>query len=377
MMYENQRSFSGNLHALRGLAAVSVVIFHAEYIGSKLNVGYLGIVDQLGAGVTLFFILSGFSLALSNYDKTELPGWLRGYAIRRMARIVPVWVLFVLIHLVFQFHTYGKTYNKPTIISNVIPVYSLVPGRHESIVWAGWTIGVEVLFYILLPFLLVLNRHNTMLWFAALVAAMYLSIGFSEFSPSGLTPSYYYMAFQHQLFVFILGSTIYFVTLWARQTGRENGALALFLAMAILGFSWWTMAVYRVPGFALGSWALAVKALSLGGAVAVFYLAQDRVNIFNSGTKFLGDKSYTIYLAHPIVVAMTKPLYKWISKVITIPELSFLAYSSVVLVITFGVAAIISNTVEEPIYKWGCKLARRAGREESTGSESKQPLAAP
>jgi len=97
-MYQQQAKFSGNLHALRGLAAVSVIFYHAKGMNPVItDVGWMSFVSQFGAGVTLFFVLSGFSLSLSNYQHIDKVGWLRGYSIKRIARIIPVWYAFIAI----------------------------------------------------------------------------------------------------------------------------------------------------------------------------------------------------------------------------------------------------------------------------------------
>ncbi|MBC7284272.1 acyltransferase family protein [Hoeflea sp.] len=120
-MYGENRRFSGNLHALRGLAAVAVVFYHVKSIG-LVDTGSLKIVHFLGSGVQLFFILSGFSLALFNFERVDKIGWLRGYALRRMGRILPLWWLFIAIPIVFQGIWHDKSYNWATVLYFVVPM---------------------------------------------------------------------------------------------------------------------------------------------------------------------------------------------------------------------------------------------------------------
>jgi len=350
-MYDMQRNFSGNLHALRGLAAAVVVFFHAKFMPPVIDVGKLNIVDQFGAGVTLFFILSGFSLCLSNSNKVENKNWLRGYTIKRVARILPVWYMFVGIHFFYHWVKYGLIHPFHEVLYHLIPFYPLIAGGHESFVWAGWTIGVELMFYLLFPFLLVCFRDKILIWLVALVGAILVSVNFTDFAPSDLKQSYYYMAFPVQGFVFVMGCFLYFLT--EKISHLKNRTLFGFIIglVSVVAFVCWYLIVAK-PGFIpIGRWSLFVKAVALGCFTSFAYLnLGNKINLLNPVTKFLGDKSYTIYLMHPIIAAETKRFYPFIHNNVNITELSFLIYCVLVFIITCILATIISNLIEAPVY---------------------------
>lgn len=71
--------FSGNLQALRGLAAASVIFFSCQSNERQLDLNNLYIVGQFGAGATLCFFLSSVFLSLSNICGLDRKDWLCGY----------------------------------------------------------------------------------------------------------------------------------------------------------------------------------------------------------------------------------------------------------------------------------------------------------
>ena len=359
-MYEHQKTFSGNLHALRGLAATSVVFFHAKNMSPAIDVGYLSIVQQFGAGVTLFFILSGFSLSLSNYKKIGQADWLHGYAIRRVARIFPIWYFFVLFTFFFHWWKYGLVYPFSDLIYHIIPFYVFIPGGHTSFVWAGWTIGVELLFYLFFPYLLIFAKTRILAWSGILVGAILLSLNLREFAPEGLSSSFYYMTFANQAFVFVLGCLLFFVSRRVKETNFQRLYTYVIGGISVLSFAWWGATVLNPVDFSMHPYGLIVKAAALGCLTAFLYLSEEpKRSLYNPVTKFLGDKSYTIYLAHPIVVSLTKRFYPRINEIFPINEMAYLAYTSLVLALTFMVAALISTYIEEPLYIYGRRLAKR------------------
>src|SRR5258708_4971841 len=80
------------LTSLRFIAAFYVFLFHVDTHFGGLPVGWVGkaIIRHGAVGMALFFVLSGFVLA---YTYTSRPERLGTYTRRRMARIVPIYVL--------------------------------------------------------------------------------------------------------------------------------------------------------------------------------------------------------------------------------------------------------------------------------------------
>lgn len=177
---------TGDIPALtmaRFLAALGVVWYH--FLRDSLPDGVIRNAVASGyCGVPFFFILSGFILTFV-YSGRQIrgPGMLRDFALRRFARIYPVyafaWLLFGAWTLVNALHAslplayVGK-------LSAVFGSLSLglvqawVPGAAERWNWPGWSLSVEALFYALFPLLLVavsrLSRASVAGWLIAALA---------------------------------------------------------------------------------------------------------------------------------------------------------------------------------------------------------------
>ena len=310
-MYQGQSKFSGNLHALRGLAAVAVIFYHAKGMNPVIaDVGWMSFVSQLGTGVTLFFVLSGFSLSLSNYNHIDKAGWLRGYSIKRIARIMPVWYAFIAI--TWLNHLFHIHYKLPAdnVLFSIIPFYSIIPGREQGMVWAGWTIGVELMFYMIFPILIVLFRNNLKAWGLALVGLIFISLRLRAYAGPDATAHFVQNSFPRQAFIFILGCFLYFLTQRALEKGRSHLLAAVMFVLAAVCFYMWA-------GFFKGwvryhyDWLLVIQAFALGFLTVFLFISPKlhvlpKPNLYNPVTKFFGDKSYTIYLSHPIIISWTR-----------------------------------------------------------------------
>jgi peptidoglycan/LPS O-acetylase OafA/YrhL len=174
---------------LRALAALSVLGLHVWYASGRpqldtpagpfattlLAAGYVG--------VDFFFVLSGFVMFLPVCLNRGEFGAVRTYALRRAARILPLyWATLVvsilglrlfttdpqasahlganlLLHLTFFFHP-------------IAPLVGLLEGFGANPV--VWTLSLEVLFYLLLPVIAVRFHRRPELWFGILVAISFL-----------------------------------------------------------------------------------------------------------------------------------------------------------------------------------------------------------
>src|SRR4051794_1450095 len=136
------------IEPLRGLAAMSVLVFHAGMFSAALHHGgwWDPLVGHLQAGVPIFFVLSGFLLyrpfVAARADARPAPQIGR-YAARRIARIVPAyWVALALVSLLPQIHLVGG----PLIYFGFLQTYFPSLEVNAGIAPA-WSLCVEVSFY--------------------------------------------------------------------------------------------------------------------------------------------------------------------------------------------------------------------------------------
>ena len=151
------------LDGLRGVAILLVVAFHALYTNPAQ-----GLVAQLAGyiiaagwmGVPIFFVLSGFLISYPLFQKrqTNLQFWYqRGYAWRRMGKILPPFYLSILVFIGF----YWWQYHDPAYLNSAWK-WALGLGNFMTIspYFNGvyWSLLVESHYYIVLPLLFWLTR---------------------------------------------------------------------------------------------------------------------------------------------------------------------------------------------------------------------------
>src|SRR3954451_23805604 len=93
------------IDVLRGFAAISVLVYHViahfDWIGFKTS-GPLVWFRISWMGVDLFFVISGFVIALSAFARLQQGGlvdfW-RSFSLARLARIAPLYYLTCLIFM--------------------------------------------------------------------------------------------------------------------------------------------------------------------------------------------------------------------------------------------------------------------------------------
>jgi exopolysaccharide production protein ExoZ len=158
-----------NIYALqiyRGLAAFSVVLFHAE--GIILNWSGEGYFTWGFYGVNLFFVLSGFIICLIHYDDIGKPQKATSYLNKRFSRIYPVyWIVFIVSYFVFF-----REKNIP-IYHLIDSIFILKISRFDKIVPVAWTLSYEILFYAVFFVLIMSRKVGLMILFAWISLILY------------------------------------------------------------------------------------------------------------------------------------------------------------------------------------------------------------
>lgn len=150
-----------NLDKLRGLAALSVVLYHVIELTHWTNYPASGLFfwGRVGwMGVDLFFVISGLVITYSAWSLYQTHGvdWKSHYWRRRLSRIVPLYLLTSAIFVTLVQPEWLSLSAKIFWhgVTHLLFIHNLFPGTHGSINGANWSIGVEMQFYFLVAFTL-------------------------------------------------------------------------------------------------------------------------------------------------------------------------------------------------------------------------------
>ena len=147
------------LDLIRFLAACAVMLFHYTYRGPQIHAWpgsfpFLSQIFRYGyLGVDVFFILSGFVILLTAYEKDAI-----GFTIARMVRLYPAyWLCVTLTAGVLTLAGNGASIIKPgEYLANLTMAHSFFGVKDVSGVY--WTLAVELKFYFLIFLVLVIRQ---------------------------------------------------------------------------------------------------------------------------------------------------------------------------------------------------------------------------
>ena len=353
------------LDALRGLAAIYVIAYHLIFIPSP-NLGVpawarLWAVNG-GTGVTLFFVISAFSLFYTTPArfKQRLP-WF-SYAMHRLFRIAPLFYLWIMLTIVRDHLVFHATHPWWEIAASAGFVFNFIPTHQEGFVWASWTIGVEMLFYVVFPLLYVRVKNVTgaialavglmLAWMLIQVIIDYLKI-----SPAA-SASMHQWFFPRFLPEFSMGAIAYFLLRdhvpRLSQDQRMAGPLGLLLVLAATYLYVAIMQNVGQIGLPDNRYAKAICCLLLVVGLSLRALKP----LVNRLTVFLGKISYSVYLAQPTAILLLEPVYK---KIYTASSggmgvsVAFVSCFLITLAVVIPFASLSYYLVEKP----GIKLGKR------------------
>ena len=324
-----------SLDGLRGFACLLVVLGHLakeELIFDIKGIGQLG--------VMLFFVLSGFLMALLYTDQRLNAERLSVYAVRRVFRVVPAYVaVAVLSFLICQFYdNFGYHVDAHALVG-------LLTFSTQLSVF--WTIPVEMKFYAFFPLLwlvLAYIRSDYIrfgLMFAAFVALLVVDLPGTrlsltkhiEYFIGGMAAAYAsrILPTQHRWQQFSINMLLFIALLLIVLLIPQ-----VFLHLFKFEHHMWDNSEVIAPVFVL-----TVTACSLcsGWLLQVFS---------NRFARYLGAISFSLYLVHyPCVYfAHTSSLLAWAPHVIQI---------FVALLLALNVATLLYRNIEVPCRQLGLR----------------------
>jgi exopolysaccharide production protein ExoZ len=138
-----------NIQGLRFLAALAVCVMHVGLIKLDPDLFNMG-----GAGVDLFFVISGFIMVVSSQRLFGQPGAIGTFLYQRITRIVPLyWIAtLVFLGLLLGFHSISLNPPTPDVYERTIAGFFFFPINSPTwwpLLVPGWSLNCEMFFYFL------------------------------------------------------------------------------------------------------------------------------------------------------------------------------------------------------------------------------------
>lgn len=148
------------IDAVRGIAILLVIILHVSHaVYNLLPDGFRYACSKGAFGVQLFFVASALTLFMSYNSRIQTEGSYtnRNFFLRRFFRISPMYYLAAFIYSIIFYYIPRYNNGKPLVLwkvfANVFYVNGVLPGAINYNPPGGWSVGVEMLFYLCLPYL--------------------------------------------------------------------------------------------------------------------------------------------------------------------------------------------------------------------------------
>lgn len=302
---------------LRGILALLVMVYHFS-IWEKLFVPDAASALTRNAlyGVSLFFIISGFSLTLSYYRKFDRFDTLslKDYFYKRFARIYPLYWLVVALFLTALL-VGGKTFPPIEQILLNLSLTFVLFGHYTGFTAGSWSIGMEIAFYLLLPFALYALRKAKKTGLTALGALAFGALGVSAFGmfDSPETAEYWpiYMNPLNHVYFFLFGIVAGVLYIEHNNLFSLPKRTVWFLIAATA----LAAVFYPIKGGIVALIYEENRLILSAVALTLFYLftaLNPHVEHESPAAKTLerfGNISYTLYLLHPVVFLVCNVLW--------------------------------------------------------------------
>lgn len=311
------KRWSQELEGLRGLASLWVVLGHICILTDV----HFPILSDPSMGVTLFILLSGYLMAKNYMERKEVEPWtatntFKKFWLRRFFRIAPLYYVLLIFAIYFgsyfgeardaissfypATHTNSSRYSDGSmmnIFTHVSFIFGFLPYYSFNTVLPDWSIGLEMQFYALFPFIML----GVMKWgfartsIAITLLCVILKVIFTSYFLSFTMPSLILI----KLNVFIAGMLI--------AAGVKNKNI-LYIAASLLVTiaSLYLYAGVNRVRYAAEVGMVIMMAILLWtreeNSVITKILKFPRWILTNRISVFLGDVSYSAYLLHLLIV---------------------------------------------------------------------------
>jgi exopolysaccharide production protein ExoZ len=323
-----------NIQALRGLAALMVVLIHLLSTHPSVSIGkphmLYGWIGPIG--VDIFFVISGFVVSLSAYSTYKNNKSVATFFLKRLIRVYPLyWIVFITASI-FSSYLYLSPEWLPKE-SNFNLFFLFKETNYKVMV--AWTLHYELYFYLTLSIILMFGPKS--FWKACTLIAISQLIIFIITS-NQIYSGYANLLFSSGLLVdFSMGGLICFLYL------KDKIYYPYFFT--ILGVIFFSASIISHANFADVPWSANWRLLfGVSSALTIYgIIGLEKLNIvFSKKLQSIGDYSYSLYIWHQFIFAflfftskklqiipddrvlLTLLLFLWLSIAMVLAKVSYL-----------------------------------------------------
>lgn len=353
------------LDAIRGLAALSVVMYHV------LNAHWAWMTEAKVAmmifngsdAVALFFVLSGLVLSYKVFqrDLPIDPAFVKKFFVARIFRLYPAFLFMILIYYMVA-HT-GQDYLllwKETILHNPHFFWeeAMLIRDHHDLYLPGWTLGVEMALSLFVPFMILIGRQGDRMFAFFLIACviagkLYISEFFLLFGLGIIIAKYF-----HQIRTYSDRSKW-----WYRYRWWLFPIVLFFYSIRHILHIW---ALPETIRYFFDSILYISEFFFTGIASAlilIYVIQSERLQRFLSGSVFVffGKISYGVYLSHWLFTGLVMRHFDYLmANYAHGSEMRFFLYFSVVAVgCSILAGTVIYYLIEQPFIRLGRRVVAR------------------
>ncbi|MBW4613072.1 MAG: acyltransferase [Desmonostoc vinosum HA7617-LM4] len=376
------------IDALRGIAVLGVLICHTSgnmelwrVLGDHHLTPWVFRIAGNGArGVQLFFIVSAFTLCLSYERRRKEKNVLLNFFIRRFFRIAPLFYCGFLLYTVNPILFENKEIPSLLyIISTLTFTHSWHPywiSGTSTLVPGGWSIAVEMSFYLLFPFLFSQIRSLKQAIYATIGSLLVSRVIYFILNSHPLIDNqkqwqrFLFFWLPNQLPIFFIGFIFYFIFRKLRlstvnfdekqsvELRRGKFIIELLLAvsiilLAVIPFLHLLPVLKRlIPTLIPIHFAYGLDFLLLAICLSI-YPSRLLVNRFFC---FLGTISFSAYITHFYVLRLVNRALQGLHLNNILPELYLIILTGLTLAGTIIVSYLSYRLIEVPGQALGRKL---------------------
>ena len=339
-----QVPYNWSIDGLRGLLAIAVMLYHGLYgagIAEPERVAYYAVYG--------FFVISGFALNHVYRERLRGLGAHWRYFLRRYLRIAPLFLLVLAVTLWIRGIPAESGWR---LLMNVTLIFGAFDPGATSLVMAGWSIGIEFVFYFVFPVILLIGKRQ--LWRLIVMAVLATGLGLyhanSAVDPDlpRMTADIWRDYTQPQAFLGYFLAGIVFSELNLKVFASKSPGASAIIWLPIVGIlfallPFLTISVQSPLQLISGLNGIVLMAATMLLVFSASFLPISKESWLGLTCKWLGIISYGTYLIHPLVQLL-------LSRYDISDGLPRIALGSVISIL---LALIVYFLIENPIRRLG------------------------